>query len=333
MAELVPIPSPGIPLNFGDIGAPLVIVLHDKYGRLPWLEPYAAALANRGGLRVLVPDFYDGYATTDADDARALMTALSNEEAARHPECGDRQRARRGHGCAAGRAGRILDGRAHRPARRAGRATRMPWSPTTRPWVADDPGIVPCPVLLHLAEEDSWRRRCRPRDLRHATARQRNPGDAHTYVGTGALVRERHPAREGRRARCCAGIRPHHRLLGVSPHGLNRSGRFPGRRATLVPCRFNSDVVDAVLAHMNDDHRDDNVLIVRAFAGRARRHRGHERPRRPRRHLALHVRGRRARAALPWSSSEITERPEIRREIVVLYDAACEQLGVEPRPH
>jgi hypothetical protein len=31
---------------------------------------------------------------------------------------------------------------------------------------------------------------------------------------------------------------------------------------------FDSDVVDAVLAHMNDDHRDDNVLIVRAFAGR-----------------------------------------------------------------
>ena len=96
---------------------------------------------------------------------------------------------------------------------------------------------------------------------------------------------------------------------------------------------FSPDVVDAVLAHMNDDHRDDNVLIVRAFAGRdaetARMHdldgRGgtwhytfegdeHE----------LHV---------PWPAGEISERPEIRREIVVLYDAACEQLGVEPRPH
>jgi hypothetical protein len=36
---------------------------------------------------------------------------------------------------------------------------------------------------------------------------------------------------------------------------------------------------------------------------------------------------------VPWPAGEITERPEIRREIVVLYDAACEQLGVEPRPH
>jgi hypothetical protein len=96
---------------------------------------------------------------------------------------------------------------------------------------------------------------------------------------------------------------------------------------------FSPDIVDAVLEHMNDDHRDDNVLIVRAFADRdiqsAKMHdldgRGgtwrytsdgeeHE----------LHV---------PWSSGEITERPEIRREIVVLYDAACEKLGVEPRPH
>ena len=29
----------------------------------------------------------------------------------------------------------------------------------------------------------------------------------------------------------------------------------------------------------------------------------------------------------------ITERPEVRREIVALYDEACRRLGVEPRPH
>ena len=81
MAELVPIPSPGIPLVFGEVGAPLVVILHDMYGRLPWLEPYAEALANRGGLRVLVPDFYDGVATTESDDGRALMAALTDEEA------------------------------------------------------------------------------------------------------------------------------------------------------------------------------------------------------------------------------------------------------------
>ena len=96
---------------------------------------------------------------------------------------------------------------------------------------------------------------------------------------------------------------------------------------------FSPDIVDAVLAHMNDDHRDDNVLIVRAFAGR---------------HADTAVmadldgrggtwryrfEGEEHELHLPWSSGEITERPEIRREIVVLYDAACTQLGVEPRPH
>ena len=83
MAELVPIPSPGIPLAYGVVGAPLVVILHDMYGRLPWIEPYAEALANRGGVRVLVPDFYDGYATTESDDARALMQALTDEGASR----------------------------------------------------------------------------------------------------------------------------------------------------------------------------------------------------------------------------------------------------------
>jgi len=96
---------------------------------------------------------------------------------------------------------------------------------------------------------------------------------------------------------------------------------------------FSPDIVDAVLAHMNDDHRDDNVLIVHAFAGRQP----------DAAHMAdLDGRGGTWRYTfegeehelhVPWPAGEITERPEIRREIVVLYDAACEQLGVEPRPH
>jgi hypothetical protein len=96
---------------------------------------------------------------------------------------------------------------------------------------------------------------------------------------------------------------------------------------------FSPDIVDAVLAHMNDDHRDDNVVIVRAFAGRDAE----------RAHMSdVDTRGGTWRYLfegeehelhLPWSSGEITQRPEINREIVVLYDAACAQLGVEPRPH
>jgi Protein of unknown function (DUF2470) len=95
---------------------------------------------------------------------------------------------------------------------------------------------------------------------------------------------------------------------------------------------FTPDAVDAVLAHMNDDHRDDNVLIVRAFAGRdvtsavmsdvdARGATWH-----------YTAEGEQLELHIPWSS-ELTERPQVRREIVALYDAACAQLGVEPRPH
>jgi len=36
---------------------------------------------------------------------------------------------------------------------------------------------------------------------------------------------------------------------------------------------------------------------------------------------------------VPWPGGPISERPEVRREIVALYDAACARLGVEPRPH
>ena len=36
---------------------------------------------------------------------------------------------------------------------------------------------------------------------------------------------------------------------------------------------------------------------------------------------------------VPWPGGEISERPAVRREIVALYEAACEKLGIEPRPH
>jgi len=116
---------------------------------------------------------------------------------------------------------------------------------------------------------------------------------------------------------------------------------------------FDPTIVTAVLHHMNDDHVDDNVLIARAFGN-------------PAAHQArmTHVDGHAgywsySSAALleaddadargdethgadapvaehtvrvEWSTP-ITERPEIRREIVTLYDRACIELGLTPRPH
>jgi len=97
---------------------------------------------------------------------------------------------------------------------------------------------------------------------------------------------------------------------------------------------FAPEIVAAVLHHMNDDHTDDNLLIVRAFgpeadAAASATMTGLD-------ELGGEWRyefddGRHATARIAWPSGSISERPEIRREVVLLYRAACAQLGVEPR--
>ena len=95
---------------------------------------------------------------------------------------------------------------------------------------------------------------------------------------------------------------------------------------------FPTETIEAVLAHMNSDHNDDNLLIARAFGDTGAT---------TATMTTLDGNGvtwvyetpdGQAELTVPWSGP-ITERPEIRREIVVLYDAACAKLGIEPRPH
>ncbi|OAN42773.1 DUF2470 domain-containing protein [Microbacterium sp. H83] len=106
-----------------------------------------------------------------------------------------------------------------------------------------------------------------------------------------------------------------------------------------MPHTFESDVVAAILRHMNGDHTDDNLLIARAFSPAAEGG-------------ADGITGAvmtgfdgdggtwevtREDAAtelrVPWPGGPIADRPAVRREVVALYDLACERLGVEPRPH
>ena len=56
----------------GTEGDPVVVVLHDWNGRLPWADDFAERLAGEG-FRVAVPDFYAGRATTDASQSRRLL--------------------------------------------------------------------------------------------------------------------------------------------------------------------------------------------------------------------------------------------------------------------
>lgn len=99
---------------------------------------------------------------------------------------------------------------------------------------------------------------------------------------------------------------------------------------------FDADVIAAVLRHMNGDHTDDNLLIARAFSAPADGE------------ITDSVMtgfdgdggvwdvtraGQTSALTVAWPGGPISDRPSVRREVVAVYDAACERLGVEARPH
>ena len=102
-----------------------------------------------------------------------------------------------------------------------------------------------------------------------------------------------------------------------------------------MPHIFEPEALSGVLGHMNNDHVDDNLLIARAFSPLADvvhsemttfdgdRGQWH----------VITADGAEDVISVPWPGGPITERREVRREIVALYDAACARLGITPRPH
>jgi hypothetical protein len=99
----------------------------------------------------------------------------------------------------------------------------------------------------------------------------------------------------------------------------------------MSPSAFSPEIVDAVLRHMNSDHAADSLVIVRAFVD-------------PGAASAIMVgldgnggvwavsstTGETTQARIDWATP-VTERSGIRREVVALYDAAREKLGLGPR--
>ncbi len=94
---------------------------------------------------------------------------------------------------------------------------------------------------------------------------------------------------------------------------------------------FPEAIVEAVLHHMNIDHAEDSLIIVRAFVDANAE---------TATMIGLDSEGGQWRytagaeervASVGWPSGEISERPQIRREVVLLYRAACSALGIEPR--
>ncbi|MEH1017244.1 DUF2470 domain-containing protein [Micromonospora sp. CPCC 206060] len=94
---------------------------------------------------------------------------------------------------------------------------------------------------------------------------------------------------------------------------------------------FTPEVVAAVSRHMNDDHAEDSLLICRALGGQptATRARatnvdaeGME--------FAVTVDDIEVPVRIPFAY-RLTERAQIRQEVVRMYQQACQRLGLSPR--
>jgi len=180
MAELVPIPSPGVAVYFGVPGSPLVVIAHDWYGRLPWLAPYAEALASRG-YRVVVPDFYGGFATVDAGTAAELRDGLHPGDALAvidelvaeaHLEGSTR----------VGLVGFSMGGWLALLHAQGGDADAVVSYYATLG--LEEHGIIPCPVLLNLAENDEFTPGAEPASFVARLEDHGTPVTEFVYLGT-----------------------------------------------------------------------------------------------------------------------------------------------------
>ena len=95
---------------------------------------------------------------------------------------------------------------------------------------------------------------------------------------------------------------------------------------------LSDDVVAAVSRQMNDDHTSDSLTMVRPLCPAAISATvvGLD-------HASLHFAvvtsaGETVRVDLPWPGA-LTERADIRKYVVQLHSAACEQLGITPNDH
>ncbi|WP_406281051.1 DUF2470 domain-containing protein [Embleya sp. NBC_00896] len=94
---------------------------------------------------------------------------------------------------------------------------------------------------------------------------------------------------------------------------------------------FGADAITAVCKHMNDDHPDDCLLIARGLGGQpaadSATMTGLDGDAA---YYAAIVAGETVEVRVPWSRS-ITERRDVRIEVVVQYNEACKALGLTPR--
>lgn len=96
---------------------------------------------------------------------------------------------------------------------------------------------------------------------------------------------------------------------------------------------FPQDVVDRVLAHMNGDHAEEALVIVRAHG--ASDASGAALAGFDSHNTVWQVMGPEGpvgQVHVPWPSGAV-EESQIRGEIVSLYQASCTALGIDPSGH
>ncbi len=180
MNDLIPIPFAGVPLEFGDRGEPLIVLLHDYFGRLPWLVNYANTLA-RIGFRVVVPDLYNGVATENPESAEALMGSL--DIATSLAIIDDVIRDARDDGThRSGTIGFSMGGWLALLHAQGGSVDAVvAYYATLQP---AEHGVIPCPVLLNLAERDEWGEDADPESFVSRLKEHGTPVTEHSYLAT-----------------------------------------------------------------------------------------------------------------------------------------------------
>jgi len=99
----------------------------------------------------------------------------------------------------------------------------------------------------------------------------------------------------------------------------------------MSPETFPAAVVDEIAGHMNGDHAEDNLLIVRGLAGirtaTAARMSGLDADGME---FAAVVDGIEVPVRVPFAQ-RLTERRQVRAEAARMYQEACATLGLDPR--
>jgi carboxymethylenebutenolidase len=180
MSDLIPVPSPGVPVYVGLEGGPLVVLVHDYFGRLPGLLDIADLLA-REGFFVAIPDLFNGVATRSAEQAEGLMNDLDVGIAL--AELDDIISDARASGSEKiGVVGFSMGGWLSLLHAQGGAADAVvAYYSSLGP---ADHGVLPAPVLLHYAESDEWGDGDDPASFIERLQEHGTPVINHVYLGT-----------------------------------------------------------------------------------------------------------------------------------------------------